>query len=60
MSMVRREASVWVSGSGPLMPSWHARFGLAVSNQALTSGNSQAMLMLHAGAPPCRSGRHVP
>ena len=59
-SLVRREASVWVSVSGPLMPSSHARFGLAVSNPALTSGTSQAILMLNAGARPCRSGRHVP
>ncbi len=29
-SVVRREASVWGSVSGPLMPSSHARFGLAV------------------------------
>jgi hypothetical protein len=35
-SMVRREASVWGSVSGPLMSS-HARFGLAVPNPALTS-----------------------
>ena len=27
---------------------------------ARTSGTSQAILMLHAGAPPCRSGRQVP
>ena len=59
-SLVRREASVWVSVSGPLMPSSHARFGLAVSNPALTSGTSQAISMLHAGARPCRSGRQVP
>jgi hypothetical protein len=54
------EASVWVSLSRPSMPSSHARFDLAVSNPALTSGTSQASLMLHAGAPPCRSGRQVP
>ena len=59
-SVVRREASVWVSVSGPLMPSSHARFGLAVSNPALMSGASQGISMLHAGARPCRSGRHVP
>jgi hypothetical protein len=59
-SVVRREPSVWVSVSGPSMPSSHARFGLAVSNPALTSGASQAIVMLHAGAPTCRSGRQVP
>ena len=59
-SMVRREASVWVSVSGPLMPSSHARFGLAVPNLPLTSGTTQAIVMLHAGARPCRSRRHVP
>jgi hypothetical protein len=48
------------SVDGPSMPSSHARFGLAVSNQALTSGTSQASLMMHAGARPCRSGRQVP
>ena len=41
-SLVRREPSVWVSVSGPSMPSSHARFGLAVSNPALTSGTTQA------------------
>jgi hypothetical protein len=50
-SIVRCEASVWVSVSGPLMPSSHARFGLAVSNPALTSGTTQAFLVLYAGAP---------
>ena len=59
-SVVRREESVWVSVSGPLMPSSHARFGLAMPNPALTSGTTQAIVMLHAGAPPCRSGRHGP
>ncbi len=47
-------------GQWTLMPSSHARFGLAVSNPALTSGTGQASLMLHAGARPCRSGRQVP
>ncbi len=32
----------------------------AVSNPALTSGTTQALLMLHAGARPCRSRRQVP
>ena len=59
-SVVRREASVWVSVSGPLMPSSHARFGLAVPNLPLTSGTTQAIVMLHAGARPCRSRRQVP
>ena len=59
-SVVRREASVWVSVSGALMPSSHAQFGLAVPNLPLTSGTTQAIVMLHAGAPPCRSGRQVP
>jgi hypothetical protein len=58
--LVRREPSVWVSGSGPSMPSSHARFGLAAPNPALASGPSQAIVMLHAGAPTCRSRRHVP
>jgi hypothetical protein len=57
--LVRREPSVWVSGSGPSMPSSQARFGLAVPNPALVSGSSHAIVMLNAGAPPCRSGRQV-
>jgi hypothetical protein len=48
------------SVGGPSMPSSHARLGLAGSNPALTSGTTQALLMLHAGARPCRSGRQVP
>jgi hypothetical protein len=31
-----------------------ARLGLAGSNPALTSGTSQAIVMPHAGARPCR------
>jgi hypothetical protein len=58
-SMVRGEASVWGSVSGPLMPSSHARFGPAVPNLPLASGAAQAIVMLLAGAPPCRSRRHV-
>ena len=56
--MVRREPSVWVSG--PSIPSSHARLGLAVPNPAHTSGAPQEILMVHAGARPCRSGRQVP
>ena len=52
-SMVRREAPVWGSASG--MPSSLARFGLAVPNLPPVSGAAQAIVMLHAGAPPCRS-----
>ncbi len=59
-SLVRREPSAWGSASGPCKPSSHARLGLAVPNQALASGAPQALSMLHAGAPPCRSRRHVP
>jgi hypothetical protein len=37
-SMARREASVWGSVSGPLMPSSHAGFGLAVPSHGLPPG----------------------
>jgi hypothetical protein len=58
-SVVRRGPSAWGLVSGPLKPPSQAGFGLAMLNPSLTSGAPQGISILLAGAPRCRSGRHV-